>query len=97
METLFCLATCKNSNLKNFVSSFYLDSLIDSPTCYKSMNPTSINLILTNKKNDFIMNELITTVLRKIIGKDISKRFFYRDFKTFDQKKFQSELKVILY
>ena len=44
----------ENSNLKNFMCSFDLDSLIDSPTCYKSINPTYIDLILTNKKNHFM-------------------------------------------
>ena len=29
----------ENPNLKNFVRNFDLESLIDSPTCYKSVNP----------------------------------------------------------
>ena len=33
------------------MSSFNLDSLVDSLICYKSINPGSIDLILTNKKN----------------------------------------------
>ena len=108
MEILLCLATCKNSNLKNFVSSFYLDSLIDSPTCYKFMNVTCTDLILANEKSDFMKfatfqiglsdhHKLLTIALRKIIGNHSSKRIYYRDFKTFEQKKFQAELKLILY
>ena len=102
-----CLAWRYVKTLKNFENSFYLDSLIDKPTCYKSINPACIDLILANKKNDFMKlatfeigisdhHKLITTVLRKIIGKDSSKMIFYRGFKAFDQKKFQTELKVIL-
>ena len=34
--------------------SFDHDSLIDSPTCYKSINPTSIDLIRNNKKTNFM-------------------------------------------
>ena len=65
--------------------SFDLESLIDSPTCYKSINPTCIDLILTNKKNHFMKSatfetglfdhhELITTILRKTISKGNSKK-----------------------
>ena len=53
----------KNTNLKNFIRSFGLDSLIDSPTCYKSINPTCIDLILTNKKNHFMKSTTYETGL----------------------------------
>ena len=87
--------------------SFDLERLIDSPTCYKSINPTCIDLILTNKKNHFMKfatfetglsdhHKLITTILRKTISKGNSKKMFYRDYKRFDQKKFETELKLKL-
>ena len=87
--------------------SFDLDSLIDSPTCYKSINPTWIDLILTNKKNHFMKSttfetglsdrhKLIITILRKTISKRNSKKMFYRDYKRIDQKKFETELKLKL-
>ena len=71
----FILST-ENPNLKNFMCSFDLESLIVSPTCYQSINPTCIDLILTNKKNHFMKSatfetdfsdhhKLITTILRK--------------------------------
>ena len=41
----FNLST-ENPNLKNFMCSFDLESLINSPICYKSTNPTCIDLIL---------------------------------------------------
>ena len=38
-------------NVSNkYISIFDPESLIDLPTCYKSINPTCIDLILTNKK-----------------------------------------------
>ena len=102
----FNLST-ENPNLKNFMCSFDLESLINSPTCYKSTNPSCIDLILTNKKNHFMKSatfetglsdhhKLITTILRKTISKGNSKKMFYRDYKRFDQKKFETELKFKL-
>ena len=50
----FNLST-ENPNFKNLLNSFDLESLIKMPTCYKSLSsPTSIDLILTNKKNLFM-------------------------------------------
>ena len=101
----FNLST-ENPNLKNFMYSFHLESLINLPACYKSTNPTCIDLILTNKKNHFMKSasfatglsdhhKLITTILRKTISKGNSK-MFYRDYKRFDQNKFETELKLKL-
>ena len=75
----------ENHNLKNFMCSFDLDSFINSPTCYKSINPTCIDLILTNKKSHFMksgtfetglsdLDKLTTTILRKTISKGNSKK-----------------------
>ena len=66
--------------------SFDLESLRDSPTCYKSINPTCTDLILTKKKNHFMMSatfetdlsdhhKLIATILRKTISKGNSKKY----------------------
>ena len=102
----FNLST-ENPNLKNFMCSFDLESLINSPTCYKSTNPSCNDLILTNKKNHFMKcttfetgfsdhHKLITTILRKTISNGNSKKMFYGDYKRFDQKKFETELKLKL-
>ena len=85
----FNLST-ENLNLNNFMGSFDLESLINSPTCYKVTNPTCIDLILTNKRNHFMKSatfgtdlsdhhKLITTILRKTISKGNSKKMFYGD------------------
>ena len=75
----------ENLNLKNFMRSFDLVAcLIDSRT-YKSINPTCVDLILTNKKNDFLKSatfeiglpdhhKVTTTILRKTISKGSSKK-----------------------
>ena len=95
----------ENPNLKNFMRSFDLDSLIDSPTLYKSINPNCIDLILTNKENNFMKSatletglsnhhKLTTTILTRTIKKGSSKKIFYRDYKRFNQKKIETKLKL---
>ena len=99
--------SAENRILKNFLCSFDLASLINLPTCYKLTNPSCNDLILTNKKNHFVKaamfetglydhHKLITAILRKTISKRNSKKMFYRDYKTFDQQKFETELKLKL-
>ena len=39
-------------------------------------------------------HKLITTILRETISKGNSKKNFYRDYKRFYQKKFETELKL---
>ena len=96
----------ENPNLKNFMCSFDLESLINSSTCYKSINPTCIDLILNNKKNHFMKSatletglsdhhKLVATILRKLISKGNSRKMFYRDYKRFNKKKLETELKLM--
>ena len=42
-----------SENTKMEQSKFSLESLITSPTCFKSVTPTCIDLILTNHKQYF--------------------------------------------
>ena len=77
--------SAENPNSKNMMCSFDLESLIDLPACYESINPTCIDLILTNKKN-LLMNsvtfetglsdhhKLTTTIFRRAISKGNSKK-----------------------
>ena len=93
----------ENPNFKNLFNSFDLESLIKTPTCYKSLSsPTCNDLILTNKKNLFMksstvetgmsdFHKLTTTILRKTISKGNAKKIFYRDYKAFDQNTFETD------
>ena len=54
--------TVNNKNLRVFMKTFNLDSLINKPTCFQLANPTCIDLILTNKKRLF-KNSNITIAL----------------------------------
>ena len=45
--------TIKNKHLEELLNLFNLKSLISSPTCFQSINPTCIDLILTNQEDLF--------------------------------------------
>ena len=75
-----------NKNLGLFMNTFNLESLINKPICFQSANPTSIDLILTNKKSLFGITDhhsFITTALRTQLIKGYAKMKMYRDYKTF--------------
>ena len=87
--------TVNNKNLRVFMNTFNLDSLINKPTCFQSANPTCIDLILTNKKSLFKNSNVlevgisdhhsfITTALRTQLIKGNAKMKMYRDYKTFN-------------
>ena len=46
--------TTENSKLQDFMDAFCLENLIKEPTCSKSEVPTTIDLIVTNKKSLFM-------------------------------------------
>ena len=67
------------------------------------MNPTCINLILTNQENLFSNSKkwevwishyhhLVSTILNKKILKGSTETFFYRDYKKFQENKFARDL-----
>ena len=45
--------TIENKHLEELLNLFNLKSLISSPTCFQSTNPTRIDLILTNQEDLF--------------------------------------------
>ena len=42
--------TADNKNLEVFMSTFDLECMSKKPTCFHSARPSSVGLILTNKK-----------------------------------------------
>ena len=46
--------TPENQNMQQLLQTFSLDNLIKEPTCFKSENPTCIDLILTNQNQYLI-------------------------------------------
>ena len=82
--------TVNNKNLGMFMNTFNLDNLINKPTCFQSVNPTCIDLILTNNKSLFKNSNVlevgisdyhsfITTALRTQFIKGNAKMKMYRD------------------
>eukprot|EP00794_Sanderia_malayensis_P005084 gene5084-5740_t len=92
-----------NENLNDFMSSHNLENVVKGPTCFKSINPTCIDLILTSDSSqlkdtstietglsDF--HVMITTVLRGGFRKKGPTIVTYRDYSHFDNSKFCDEI-----
>ena len=90
--------------LNNFVETFDLVNLITEPTCFKSPeNPSSIDVILTNKKKNFLKSgtyetgvsdhrKLIFIVMRSKLDHTVPKVVTYRDYKSIDNEKFSKDI-----
>ena len=95
--------TIENKHLEELLSLFNIKSLISSPTCFQSINPTCIDLKLT-KQEDLFSNSntcevgisdhhhLVSTMLNKRISKGSTKTLFYRDYKKFEENKSARDL-----
>ena len=87
-----------------FCDTFGLKSLIKDATCYKNpVNPSSIDLILTNyprrfQKSCFIKTDLsdfhrtVVTVIKTSFERLKPSVIDYRDYKSFEKKLFREEL-----
>ena len=96
-------AVTENS-LSDFCEIYNLENLIKEPTCFKSVdNPSSIDVMLTNKKSSFQnsmtlevglsdCHKMIITVLKRYFKKNDPITVNYRDFKSFDGIKFRNDL-----
>ena len=94
--------------MKNFCSSYCLNSLIKQPACFKNPeNPSCVDLILTNKTRSFQSTCVIETGLSDFYRITISvlkmhfrklplKVISYRDFKTFENERFITSLQSTL-
>ena len=51
----------KNKFLNYFNKTFNLKNLINEPTCFKSQNPSMIDLILTNHRSSFMKTSELET------------------------------------
>ena len=100
--------TVDETNTKTFMEDNDLKSLIKDYTCYKNPNnPRCIDHILTNQKLKFKnsctfdcglsdFHRLIVTSFRFTFSPGAPKQVFYRSYKKFDDKKFKSELKLVI-
>ena len=86
---------------------FTLSCLINKPTCFQSINPTCIDLILTNKPNLFKLpanfetglsdhHKLISTIMKSSSFKGPPKKKVYRSYKNFSIDTFNDTPKINL-
>ena len=91
--------------MKDFCEIYNLENLIKEPTCFKSANnPSSIDIMLTNKKLSFQnsmtletglsdFHKMTITVLKRYFKKKPPITITYRDLKFFDPSKFRKDIR----
>ena len=90
--------TPEDKNLEHFTDTFSLEHLINEPTCFKG-SPSCIDLIMTNRKSYFKntcvtvtgisdFHKLTAVSLKSQILKAPPKIKAYRNYKTFDENRF---------
>ena len=95
--------------MSEFCDTYDLRNLIKEPTCFKNpLNPSIIDLILTNRPRSFFNSQTIetglsdhhkltVTVMRAFFPKQMPVIISYRDYKHFDQTLFRHEFLEELY
>lgn len=92
-----------STGLNNFLENHQLVSLLDIPTCFKSLSGTCIDLIITNSKRKILDCSAIETGMsdhhlmiygffKSNFTKLPPKKILYRDYKDFSIEQFNSEL-----
>ena len=96
-----------NSHLEPFMQAYDFCSFIKEPTCYQSNTPSSIDLILTNRRSLSKLSDtfktglsdhhkLVCTILKSGGYKGASIEKTYQSYKTFDVINFKDTLKFEL-
>ena len=98
-------SSVKENAMKEFCEIYDLENLIKDPTCFKNpSNPSSIDVILTNRKSSFQNSmtletglsdhhKMVVTVLKRYFKKRDSITIKYRDYKTFNGNNFRNDIK----
>ena len=98
----------KEDAMKDFCDTYNLQNLIVDPTCFKNpLNPSRIDMILTNRVNSFENSlcietgisdyHLLTVTVLKVHFKKLSPTLVkYRNYRNFDILSFKEELKNCL-
>ena len=94
----------EDSILKYFCGDYHLQNLILEPTCFKNiLNPSSIDVMLTNQTKSFYQSKTIETglsdfhrltitILKTKFPKKSPKIIEYRNYKKIDLENFKTEL-----
>ena len=92
-------------DMQDFCDMYNLENLIKEPTCFKSTtNPSSIDIMLTNKKLSFQnsitvetglsdFHKMTVTVMKKYFKKKEPIRIIYHDKRNFDAVKFRDDIR----
>ena len=95
--------------MKQFCDTYNLSNLIREPTCFKNvLNPSTIDLILTNRERRFHNSiaietglsdhhKLTITIMKSSFQKQVPTAILYRDYKKFNHHVFRTELVRELY
>ena len=101
-------AECNESSMKMFCETYDLTNLINEPTCYENQfSPSSIDLILTNRKKYFQnpstvdtslsdFHKMTITVMKMNYKKLEPKKIAYRNYRNFDNEKFRQDVKYLI-
>ena len=93
----------RESPMIDFMNTYNLENLIREPTCFKIPdNPTSVDLMLTNRPKSFMLSNVIETglsdfhlmttiVMRAHYLKLKPKIISYRNFKNYNNNQFREE------
>ena len=93
------------NDMKGFCQTYNLQNLIREPTCFKNVHhPSSIDIMLTNKKLSFQnsitletglsdFHKMTLTVLKRYFKKNPPITITYRDLKAFDGLKFREDIR----
>ena len=96
--------TIAETTTSDFCQMYNLQNLINEPTCYKNpKNPSSIDMILTNRKHSFENSttvetglsdhhRMIITMMKGKFKKKDPKIINFRCYKNFDDNLFRDEL-----
>ena len=99
--------TFANEYLETLVTTFHMENLIKSRTCFQSKNPRCIYLILTNQKNffkDYNVSRVGISDYHGIIVSTLKGEFIkgnpkirpYRNYRNFDIEAFKQDRYDIL-
>ena len=90
--------------MEEFMKLYNLKNLVKGPTCFKNpLNPSCIDLILTNRKNSFQnahiietgisdVHRMVVTVMKTYFKKLKPKTIYYRNYKYFSNDNFRRDL-----
>ena len=96
------------SCMSSFLTKHEAKSIVNTPTCFKSINnPSCIDHFITNSYQSFQntkaiatglsdFHKMVVTVSKNTFAKSSPKIITYRNYKKFDEKSFKSDLQECL-